>query len=305
MMRLLLISIAAWNLTAAAADVTQHSITLSAAQQSRLGVMTLPLSAYETTQTLTAIARVLDVGPLAQLDADIASARAKARASAQISAQLEQLVAANQAASRQEFETARAQAVADREQSRLLERRLALEWGPDIATWSSAKREALLADIAANRTSLLRVDAPGHDALAAAGVSLKMPDQKPIPATHMLGTAAGVDPDMQTIGALALVAGTQARSLRPGLLVEAELDTGQRLTGVLLPDAALVRVAGASWAYVQTGPESFQRRLVSNDHILPAGRLVTDGFTAGEQVVASGAGALLAVEYAAATNPGD
>ena len=59
---------------------------------------------------------------------------------------------------------------------------------------------------------------------------------------------------------------------------------------------ALVRVASATWAYVQVDAEAFARRNVTPTYAVPEGWFVTAGFTPGEHVVVAGAQTLLSEE---------
>ena len=73
-------------------------------------------------------------------------------------------------------------------------------------------------------------------------------------------------------------------------------NTPQPLTGVVVPHAAVVYAEGKTWAYVQTGADTFLRREVHLDHLTPEGWFVTSGIAAGERVVVTGAQMLLSEE---------
>src|SRR5439155_921923 len=62
-------------------DAPPRPITVSAAEQARLGVLTQALTAAPAPAGLASTARVLDPGPLIQLDADLAAASASLAAS--------------------------------------------------------------------------------------------------------------------------------------------------------------------------------------------------------------------------------
>ena len=69
-----------------------------------------------------------------------------------------------------------------------------------------------------------------------------------------------------------------------------------RLTGVIIPSAAVIVYGSKSWCYVETGPKKYERRLVSLDSPVDDGFLVTNGFDPGTHVVVKGASVLLARE---------
>jgi len=73
-------------------------------------------------------------------------------------------------------------------------------------------------------------------------------------------------------------------------------NTSQLLTGVVVPHAAVVYAEGKTWAYVQTGADTFMRREVHLDHLTQDGWLITSGLAVGERVVVTGAQMLLSEE---------
>ena len=79
-----------------------------------------------------------------------------------------------------------------------------------------------------------------------------------------------------------------------GLLAFA--DSGARLSGVLIPEAAIIMSDGKIWCYVAEAKGSFGRRLVDMTRPLPGGYFAGQGFRAGEAVVTQGQSLLLAYE---------
>jgi hypothetical protein len=275
-------------------------VMLKVADRARLGIEVSLLEAAESADTLDAIARVLDIGALAQLNADIAAAAAAAAASASEAERLVLLAAEDQSASRRELEAARAQADADMARLRLARQRVSLEWGPGLAALDLEQRQHLLEEIAAGRAALLRVDPlrtdGAGDATEASTIRLR-PDPAKLPlATEGFGPAASTDPRLQTVAVLVVVRGEPAAALRAGRVLAAEIDSGRRLAGVVIPRDALVRVDGATWVYLDNGGDEFLRREVVAPVIRDDGWFVGAGFAPGDVVVSAGAGSLLAVE---------
>lgn len=104
--------------------------------------------------------------------------------------------------------------------------------------------------------------------------------------------------------------------LRPGVAVTAyiELDrhglkrptsagsgpTGQMgspQTGVIVPQAAVVRFGGSGFAYVQTSPNEFVRKQLPLDRSEDNGYFTTENFRPGDRVVVAGAQSLLSQEF--------
>ena len=71
---------------------------------------------------------------------------------------------------------------------------------------------------------------------------------------------------------------------------------GPAQAGVLVPAAAVVISNGKYWCYVEKTPGNFLRVAVNTDRPLAGGYVVTEGVQAGDKVVTSAAGLLLARE---------
>jgi len=267
---------------------------------------------------MDAIGLVLDISPLAQLNAEVESATAIATASASAEKRLAVLADDDQNASLQTLEAARAQAASDAVRLRMGQQRIALEWGPGLAALKPLELRELIGQLAAGTAALLRVDVLGIGSLStdASGMNLVIngvqgarvqlrpdPRQSPL-ATRSLGPAANTDVRMQSSGLLVLVQGDGAAGLRPGLMLPAEIATGRIMTGVVLPRSALIRTEGATWVYLHRGGDDFVRREVIEPRMENDGWFVSSGFAPSDEVVATGAGSLLAVERIAAGTDG-
>ncbi len=109
--------------------------------------------------------------------------------------------------------------------------------------------------------------------------------------------------DAQTQGQSFLfrLAGT-AFGLRPGLAVTAYLNAGGATKrGVIVPRSALVRVAGKSYAYVESAPGELVRKEVALDEPVEGGYFTSTNFKPGDRVVVAGAQTLLSEEFKSQT----
>lgn len=277
-------------------------VKLDLAAQKRIGVAVAPLvAAQRSGATTTGFARVLDVSPLASLDADLASAAAAAAASSAEAARTRALAAEDATVSRKTAETARAQAQADAIKLTLLRRRVALEWGPAFA--SDARRARLIADVSTGRAALVRIDAP-VDLAGVRSVRLDLGPQGTATAT-VLGPARVADARLQAAGLIGLVSGPRAALLSTGMTATASLERTGGASGVVLPRSALIRTGGQTFAFVRKGADQFERRVVIGGAPQAEGLFVAGGFTPGEPVVVSGAVALLAAETASGAKKGE
>ena len=270
-------------------------ITLSAAEQARLGVQTQVLTAAPAPQGHASTARVLDPGPLIQLDADLAAASASLAASRAEASRTRQLYAQDRTASARALEMAEAQAQADLQRVSGAQRRLLLEWGEGVAHLPERRRAALLNDLAHVRSELVRIELPPEAPVPPAGAVVRLRSAAATMQAKVLGMLPVADPRLQTRGVLAELSGSQAQ-LAVGQMLSAQLPAPASAAGVILPRDALLREGSQVWAYVQTGPATFVRREVTGFQPLTAGWFVSGGFAPGERVVAAGAAALLGVE---------
>jgi hypothetical protein len=281
--------------TAAPAEL----LKMDAATQSRLGVVTVPLQAARRGAATSGFARALDPGPLAQLDSDIAAAVAALAASQAEAARTRSLNAADQTVSKQVAEAAAAQARQDAAKLLLLRRRVGLEWGPSLAKLTDARRSQLVADIAAGRAALVRIDSATGLAQAHGSAEIDLGAGGRAQAM-ILGPSRVGDPRLQSTGVLALVRGAAALQFGTGTVAPARIAQAAG-SGVLIPRAALLRSGGRTFVYIRRDASDFERRTVPAGLSDPDGLFVTSGFRSGEAVVTAGAAQL----YAAQTSPAE
>src|SRR5260370_16435664 len=112
----------------------RERMTLRAGEEGGVGVETEVLVAAPAPQGLATTARVLDPGPLIQLDADLTAASASLAASRAEAARTRKLYAEDRTASARALETADAPAQADLQPVNGTQRRLLLEQGASVAT---------------------------------------------------------------------------------------------------------------------------------------------------------------------------
>ncbi|QJU59085.1 hypothetical protein HL653_16125 [Sphingomonas sp. AP4-R1] len=269
-------------------------VMLDGATLRRLSVTTAPARMVTQAGSVAGFARVLDPIPLAQLDADIAAARPTAAASAAEAARSQALFAEDATVSRKVAQAAAMQAGGDNARLSLLVRRLGLEWGPAISRLSDARRGALVAALSSGRSALVRIDsANGVGQAGLHMVQLDLGEMGSATAT-ILGPARAADPRLQSPGLIAQVSGPKAALLSTGLSVTAKLG-GTAHASIFVPNAAILRVEGASWVYRRIGAQAFARtRLIAP--VATAGGLLAGGLRAGDPIVTNGAAALYAAE---------
>jgi len=271
-------------------------LTADAATQKLMGLQISSLAAAELKPELKAYGRVLDISPLATLAAELTTAEA---VSLNSQAELKRLkiLAEQNNASERAVQAAEAAAVRDRAQAESARLRLLANWGSAISERKDLP--ALVQSLASLDSVLVQLDLPTTQTVAAPPTGMRLlslgAEGKPI-AAQLLGPAPAVDPQMQGRGFLCLVT-SNARRLAPGAALSGFLSLpGDAQSGILLPRDAIVRYNGATWVYLQTGDDTFQRLEVSLSHPLDAGWFVREGLKAQAKVVTVGAQQLLSEE---------
>ena len=271
-------------------------LTLDAATQKLMGLQTTALESARLHPELKAYGRVLDISPLAALAAELTTAQAASEASQAELKRLKTLAAQNNASVRA-VQAAEAAAVRDRAQVESVRLRLLANWGSAIAQRHDLP--ALVQALGSLASALVELDAPAGQSVAALPTGARLftlaEPGKPI-AAQFLGPAPIVDPQTQGRGFLFLVA-TNSPQLAPGAAVTGLLALpGEAQSGVALPRPAIVRFNGATWVYLQTAEDTFQREEVELNCPLDNGWFVSKGLKPQDKVVTVGAQQLLSEE---------
>jgi hypothetical protein len=281
----------------------QPSVTLSAAQQQRVGVATRKLTAVQRSAEIDAFAKVLDPAPLIQSQSDLETAIAAAAASHAEAARAKALHDNGGSVAAKDAEAAESQARQDALKIELVRRQIALAWGPGVARMSDARRKALVKGLAAGAVALVHVDTHNDEGQDGAR-QVKVDIGSDSVTGAVIGPARTAEPRLQSSGLIVEITGKDAILLSVGLTQSAHIEESSSLSGVLLPREAIIRFRGSVWAYVRTGPTSFQRRLAQDAEPEKDGFFVAKGFAAGDEVVTAGATSLFAAELAAPARGG-
>ena len=294
-MKLISTAVLALMLTTTAAQAQDKPLQLDARTQARLQLRIAPIQAAHSSDQVSAFATVVDPTPLLTLLNDLATAQSAYGAS-QAEATRSQTLARDASLSAKVAEAAIAQARADQLKITLLKQRLGLEWGGYFASLSDTSLRQLGNDLVGGRAALVRIDTPSGQGLKGAkSATLDLPAVGSVEA-RVLGIARTADQRLQSPGLMTLVTGPDAAYLSTGLTLKAGLYSGGGTNGLLIPNNALLRQGGRVYAYVKTGSRDFVRRAVTPARVTPDGVIVSQGFSAGEQVIVQGASALLTAE---------
>ena len=262
--------------------------------QQRIALQVEPVSPAKMAPELKGYGRVLDPAPLAAITAELASAQAAAKTSAKEYARLNLLHEQQNAADRA-VEAAEAATRRDNILVESIRARLVLGWGQAVA--AQADQPAFIASLTSLSSALVRIDLPAGEALSALPAGGRIiPLAGQAITARLLGLAPNVDPQMQGQGLILLVEAASP-PLLPGTAVEGFVPlAGEPRSGFVVPDSAVVRSAGQAWIYAQTGEDTFTRRRISLDHRVGSGWFVSEGVSAEERIVVTGAQTLLSEE---------
>ena len=270
-------------------------VTMSDELQGDAGIVVANPEAAQIAPELKGYGRVLDPAPLAALLNELTSARAATSVSSNELVRLRMLAEQGNASPRA-VQTAEAAALRDGLAIQSAQERLASSWGK--AVMEQKDLPGFVQALLAQETVLVRVDLSAGEHLPALPIGARVETLSGNSvAADFLGAATGVDPLTQGRG-FVFLAKPGATSLTAGEAVVGYLKLpGEPLAGAIIPRAAVVRTEGKGWAYVlsETGG-AFTRREIALDHSTETGWLVTNGITAGQHVVVTGAQMLLSVE---------
>jgi len=91
---------------------------------------------------------------------------------------------------------------------------------------------------------------------------------------------------------------TAGANLREGMRLEAWFSLGKTpVSGVFIPDSAMVWNEGQAWAYIQVDEDLYQRRSLQTGIATEGGVIIESGIQAAEQLVIQGAQMLLSEEF--------
>ena len=253
-------------------------------------VRTIALAASDEPVKLEGIATVLNPDVLLQLDADIRSATVAANFS---HGQLERFKASTML-SRQTLENAIRQEGIDASQLKLLLTRLQQSWGDKAPFVDAEARQTLMADIANGSRAVLRLDFPDMAIDTPENVRVMPLRGGRETKVDVIWPAPSGNLAMPGVSFFGLI--NAGPGLRAGDRARVIADSPERLSGVVIPNAALVVYASQSWCYVETEPQKYERKLVSLEAPVDDGFFVKSGFEPGTRVVVKGASVLLARE---------
>jgi membrane fusion protein, multidrug efflux system len=280
-------------------DKGNVTVTINEETSKRIDLKTDELKATQHTPELSAFGAVLDPASLITAQTDIGMTTVALETSRKAATRAKSLFDQGENVARKTLETAEADLRANEIKLKALQQQIALEWGESFANLSPTDLQTLVGNLVATKIVLARVDLPAGETLtntpAAARISTIANTNWQ--AAKVISRAAKIDPKVQGEG---FILQSDWAQLRPGAAVSALLPTAAGAQkGVVVPDAAVVQFIGKTWAYVQTGTNSFMRAEISQQSPVEGGWFEVSSVKAGDRVVVQGAQQLLSEEQKA------
>lgn len=284
-----------------------QAVTLSRAEQARLGIRVAALTATSAKRRITAPAVVLSAQSLASARDAFVAAQARLE-TAQVNlgvaqrelARLKTLYKDDQNVSLKDLQSAQGAADSDAIDVRAARLRMSLQtslvrqsWGGVVAKWVTDSSPAL-GRVLAQNAMLVEISLPDGQRdphaqiawLASGGT-----DERP---AKFVSPLPQVDPRVQ--GTSLLYLAPASSDLAPGVTLVAHLPVGRRAQGVVVPASAVVWFNGEAWVYAESAPGSFVRRPVATDFVVNGGYFVNQGLRNGDKIAIEGAQMLLSAE---------
>jgi multidrug efflux system membrane fusion protein len=285
-------------------------VVVSADAQGAGHIEVAPLAAVTSQPGISADATVIDLQPLFDLRNRLAGARADV-----------DTFIAQASNSRTQYEDSRtlfaddrnisqksllaAQSAMQGDAAKLQSARITLDglegtvrqqFGDALANAATAPASTLFQRLQAGRSVVLRVTLPASFAATPpARIAVDTPSGGMAPAQR-LSASPLADPAVQGAPWLYVADVVLPANLRTSVRVPT---SSEAVSGLLIPEHAVVWYGGQTWAYVRTAHDRFTRRYVPAGSEIDAGNrgfMVTSGFHAGDQIVTQGAQLLLSEE---------
>lgn len=279
-----------------AGEGSAEGVELQADEIKKMGIVTTEAKTMMHTPEASGFGTVIAHETIAQVVADLATAVAIERQSRAALARAQKLTGTPGAMPVETLETAERQAQVDQAGLLLAQRRLTTALGQN-PPWKDQVGSPELADLATGYAKLVRVTFP----LGAAGnsipASLRLARINATPgAKSWESRSVWSAPSDSSIPGKSFFALLKGGDVGEGERLLAWAPVGTAETGVQIPAAAAVINGGRYWCYVEEKPGEFVRIELDTSMPTADGYFVKSRVSAGDKIVTSAAGQLLARE---------
>ncbi len=272
------------------------TVTLKPEQIQSIGLATAPVSAAEHRAETVGYAIVLSHDLIAQAVAELRMAQAAARQSRAALERARSLTGSPGAVSADVLDAAVRQSSVDDASVALAERKLALIVGTH-PPWPSAERETILEKLAAARIKLVRMTFPLGALSGESPASLRVTAlAAPQGERGSMLTPVWAAPADASVPGRSFFAVLDQDGVAEGDRLDAYAPVGTQRSGLDVPANAVVMSDGKFWCYIEHMPGTYVRVAIPVNEPTAQGYFVTTGVHAGDKVVTTAAGWLLAQE---------
>jgi hypothetical protein len=285
----------------------KDTVVLSPEMARRLGISTTQAQAVTFTPGAEGFGAVLGHDSIAQIAADIETARAAMKQSQAALERARQLANGPGALGVDAVENATKQTAADQASLTLAQRKLTATLGLKFPRHGAETDDAVLTALANGTFKLARVTFPPGAMAGASPHELRLLPLESSSADAASGAAIWTAntvwdaPQDPTLPGRSLFALLRTADIPEGVRIQALPVAGNSgVRGVLVPSSAVVVSEGQYWCYLRKGTDSFLRAPITVDRPLAQGYFVpADRIAPGAEIVTAAAGLLLARQ----TNP--
>jgi hypothetical protein len=288
--------------TEGAKEEAKEGVTLTPEQIEKLGLVTEPALAIEYSEHASGYGVVISHDTIAQAVAELATARATAQLSRSALKRTRQLSGTPGAMSADAEETAAQKAAVDEAALTLTTERLSSTLGMN-PPWGNRDQDPALQDLARGKIKLLRATFPLGSlsgtprSLRATRLGVIQPDLGWKPNVVW---DAPADVNIPGRSYFALLKGADVGE---GERLTVWAPVGESVSGVLISTAAAVMSEGKYWCYLQKKRGTFVRVEIDATKPTANGYFVSEGIKAGDQIVVTSVGQLLAKELGGGAEP--
>jgi hypothetical protein len=283
----------------------EHEVKLTPEQVTKLGVAMTAAQATHYSAQPEGFGVAITHDAIAQAASELQTALASVRLSDKTYDRAKRLADGPGSLGVDALETAQRQQATDQAAVRLAQRKLTVLLGIEFP-WHGEARDAEIEKLAEGSHRLVRVTFPPGGP-ATRPKALRVSSLDAAAGSDWTARTVWVAPQDPTLPGQSVFALLTSADLAEGAHIRAQSLSDSSTAGVVVPETAVVINEGQYWCYVKKEKEEgvFQRVAIDASRSTGAGYFVSEGVDAGDEVVTTGAGLLLARELNASTGAED
>jgi hypothetical protein len=283
-------------------EQANEGVKLTSEQVKKLGVVAQTAQSISYSEQAVGYGVVVSHDTIAQATAELETAQATERLSRSALSRAKKLDGTPGALSADVEEAAAQKAEVDAAALTLTSRRLSSTLGMN-PPWKSSDHDPLLQELAAGTVKLLRVTFPIGALGDAKPASLHAAHIGSKPGAGWTTTVLWDAPADATVPGRSFFALLKGSDAGEGERLQVWAPVGAATSGVNVPASAVVMTDGKYWCYIERKPGTFERVEINAARPIADGYFVTEGVGAGDKLVITAAGQLLAEESGSGSEP--